>query len=324
MLRDHFNRRINYMRLSVTDHCNLRCRYCVPDGQLMTTPDNQMLSYEDMYRICQAAVDIGIEKIRITGGEPLVRKGIVDFIADLSPIKGLKELVLTTNGILLSQYAHTLKDAGLSRVNISLDTLNSRIFSSITRGGALLKVQEGIHAAIRIGLPVKINVVVMRGINDKEISDFVNLTLLKNISVRFIEYMQVGNDSNWEKLTIPSEEILNKISDCFDYIPELHDPMAGPAINYRVIGALGTFGVISPVSGHICQSCNRIRVSSIGKAKACLFADEEIDLRPALNQVGPHELTQSIQRLVENKRGSHGMSFYRDRSSSFQMSSIGG
>lgn len=324
MLHDHFNRRISYLRLSITDRCNLRCRYCVPDGKFNPISHNKILSYEDLLRISQAAVKIGVEKIRITGGEPLVRKGVVDFIASLNRIEGLRELVLTTNGVLLDKFAQDLKEAGLKRVNVSLDSLDSEVFKSITRVGSLADVLNGIHAAEEVGLPLKINMVVMRGINDNEIEDFVRLTLTKNISIRFIEYMPIGNDPSWKKLIVPSTSLLKRLTKRFNFSPVLRNPRSGPAMNYRVEGAAGTFGVISPVSGLLCQSCNRVRVTSVGKAKGCLFACDEIDLRPGLASSSDDLLEQIIKVLVVSKQEHHGMNFNTDQATTFQMSSIGG
>ncbi|MCK4502068.1 MAG: radical SAM protein, partial [Desulfuromonadales bacterium] len=209
-LADNFGRKINYLRLSVTDRCNMRCTYCMPAEGIDKRNHAEILSYEQFLVIAEAAVSLGIEKIRVTGGEPLVRAGIVDFLAKLAKISGLKQLVLTTNGVRLAEMAQALKDAGVQRLNISLDSLQPEMFTKLTRRNFLPEVLAGIDAAERVGLPYKINVVVMRGWNDNEILDFANLTQKRNCTVRFIEYMPALDDESWCSLVVPSNEILQR------------------------------------------------------------------------------------------------------------------
>lgn len=323
MLTDSFSRKIDYLRLSVTDRCNLRCRYCAPDGQTRLVPHSHLLTYNELLRISRVAVENGIKKIRVTGGEPLLREGIIGFLYELKQLEGLRELVLTTNGIKLDQYARKLKEVGLERVNVSLDSLIGQTYKNIT-GGNLVDVLRSLYEAEKAGLRLKLNVVVMRGINDNEIEDFVLLTIIKDISVRFIEYMPIGNSRNWRHYYMPTSEILKRITDKFELRPVENEFRAGPSQNYRLDGATGTIGLISPVSSHFCPSCNRIRVSAIGKARSCLFSKDEIDLRKSLILNSDILLKRDLHNIVFNKQETHGMTFGDGGATALQMSSIGG
>jgi cyclic pyranopterin phosphate synthase len=322
-LIDRHGRQINYLRLSVTDRCNMRCRYCMPAEGIPKVGHEDILSLEDLYRVARAAVRLGIEKVRVTGGEPLVRKGIFDLLTRLSEIPGLKQLVMTTNGMLLEQMAGDLRAAGVQRLNISLDSLRSDTFSAVTRGADLGRVLAGIAAAEEAGFPLKINVVAMRGVNDTEILDFAALTLEKPYAVRFIEYMPTMKSPNWQQMAISGEEILTRIAKRFPFRPILPNELAGPARAFRIDGAAGTLGVITPVSGHFCQSCNRIRVTSSGKARGCLFAETGLDLRPYLLN-GDAAVAEAMERVVGLKPGQHGISSQEMDHEPFAMSNIGG
>jgi cyclic pyranopterin phosphate synthase len=324
-LVDSYGRRINYLRLSVTDRCNLRCSYCMPVEGVEKLAHGDILSYEDLFRIAQAAVAIGIEKIRITGGEPLVRKGIIPFLARIAAIPGLKQLVLTTNGLLLSEMAADLRRAGVQRLNISLDSLRSETFRSITRTGDLQRVLDGIAAADAAGFPPpKINMVVMRGVNDDEVVDFARLTLDRSVTVRFIEYMPATREENWQALTVPGLEILDRIAASYELEPVEKGAFAGPSRDFRIRGAAGTLGVITAVSGHFCGDCNRIRVTSTGMARSCLFSDEGFDLRPFLESGDPVILQEALRRIVGVKPARHGMSAQKAEHQAFSMAKIGG
>lgn len=324
-LIDSHGRRINYLRLSVTDRCNLRCSYCMPAGGVEKLAHRDILSYEDLYRIALASVAIGIEKIRITGGEPLVRKGIVPFLARLSGIAGLKQLVLTTNGLLLPEMAEELRKAGVQRLNISLDSLKPETFRTITRTGDVRKVLDGIAAAERAGFPPpKINMVVMRGVNDDEVVDFAALTLDRPYTIRFIEYMPATKEENWQTLTVTGKEILDRIADRFELETVERGALAGPSQDFRIRGAAGTIGVITAVSGHFCNSCNRIRVTSTGMAKSCLFADDGFDLKPFLNTNDSTALEEALRTIVGIKPARHGMSAEKAEHRAFSMAKIGG
>jgi len=324
-LIDTYGRRINYLRLSVTDRCNLRCSYCMPVEGVAKLSHAEVLSYADLLRISAEAVAAGIEKIRITGGEPLVRKGILSFLERLSALPGLKELVLTTNGILLKEMAQGLRDAGVQRLNISLDSLQAESFARITRGGELARVLEGMEAAERVGFaPHKINVVVMRGVNDAEILDFVKLTLVRPYAVRFIEYMPTCGDADWRELCVPGSEIMERIAANYVIEETKNSERSGPSKNFRVQGAIGSLGIITAMTGHFCDGCNRLRVTASGTAKGCLFSGAGVDLRPILATGDDKLLRQEIQRIVAAKPGRHELTDEGVETAPFAMSRVGG
>ncbi|HEY6837249.1 MAG TPA: GTP 3',8-cyclase MoaA, partial [Geobacteraceae bacterium] len=305
-LTDSHGRRINYLRLSVTDRCNMRCSYCMPATGVKKLDHGDMLSYEELLRVADEAVSLGIRKIRVTGGEPLVRKGLAGFLERLSRLPDLRELVLTTNGLLLEEMAAPLRRAGVQRLNISLDSLRPDTFTRITRGAELKRVLAGIAAAEKAGFPpVKINMVVMRGVNDAEILDFAALTLEKPWTVRFIEYMPATREEGWERLAVSGAHILERIGTRFPLLPAVCAEMAGPARNFRIGGARGTIGIITPVSGHFCDSCNRIRVTAAGLARGCLFAGHGVDLKPLLRGEDDGALRQALAGVILGKPGRH-------------------
>ncbi|EAT16888.1 GTP 3',8-cyclase MoaA [Desulfuromonas acetoxidans] len=324
-LIDSFGRQINYLRLSVTDRCNLRCKYCMSEDGVAACQHNDILPYESLHLIAQAAVSMGIEKIRVTGGEPLVRNGIVPFLARLSAIDGLRHLAISTNGILLPEMAQDLFQAGVQRLNISMDSLQEDKYRQITHGGDLKKVFAGLKAAEKAGFPPpKINVVAMRGFNDDEIFDFTEMTRDYGYSVRFIEYMPTLDLVDWQKQVISGQEILDRISSKYQLEEVEKGPFAGPSKDYRIAGAQGSIGIITAVSGHFCATCNRIRITSTGKAKSCLFSNHEIDLAPLLrnhNQVG---VRRKLEELVENKPQCHALSIDGYEHENFLMSQVGG
>jgi cyclic pyranopterin phosphate synthase len=324
-LIDTYGRRINYLRLSVTDRCNLRCCYCMPAGGVAKLEHREMLSYEDLFRVASACVEQGIEKIRVTGGEPLVRKGLTAFLKRLSGIKGLKELVLTTNGMLLEELALPLREAGVARLNISLDSLKPATFARITRGGDLARVLAGMDAAGKAGFaPLKINMVVMRGVNDDEILDFAALSIDKPYTVRFIEYMPTLQDEGWNAQCMPGSEILARIAERHALLPLIGAEMAGPARNYKIEGARGAIGIITPVSGHFCESCNRIRVTSAGLVRGCLFSEQGVDLKPLLAHDDPSLLPETLRSIVTGKPGRHHLAEEGEEQRRLNMSRIGG
>ncbi|MBJ6725282.1 GTP 3',8-cyclase MoaA [Geomesophilobacter sediminis] len=322
-LVDTFGRRINYLRLSITDRCNMRCRYCMPAEGVEKLTHSDVLSYEELLRIGRAAVNEGVEKIRVTGGEPLVRKGILPFLSSLSALPGLRQLVLTTNGVLLEELAAPLHAAGVQRLNVSLDSLDPARFAAVTRGGDLSRVLAGIEAARREGFPIKLNMVVMRGVNDDEVESVASLALDAPFSVRFIEYMPSSGEERWQSLVVPGEEILRRLSARFTLELVDRGALSGPAREYRIPGAAGTVGIITPVTGHFCGDCNRIRVTSTGKAKSCLFSGGELDLRPYL-QEGDAALQEALRRIVREKPHRHQLTQENDEPTPFAMSKIGG
>jgi cyclic pyranopterin phosphate synthase len=298
-LLDPHGRRINYLRLSVTGRCNLRCSYCRPLGRGAGRPVGDVLSDADLLFLARAAVGIGIEKIRLTGGEPLLRKGIVGLLSRLGEIPFLKKLVLTTNGLLLRDMAGDLRQAGVESLNISLDSLIPERFARITGGGRLGAVLEGIEEAERSGFPhVKINVVVMRGINDDEVLRFASMASDRRLTVRFIEHMPLDANGCGLDLTVPGDQILDMVRRKRPIFPLDPEDLGGPARYYRMEGAAGTIGIITPVSCHFCGDCNRIRVTSEGIAKGCLFSSRNVDLKPFLGKRDVDGLRRSLRRVV--------------------------
>lgn len=303
---DTYGRKINYLRLSVTDRCNLRCSYCMPADGIRKHTHADMLSYEQLYRIAKASVAIGVEKIRITGGEPLVRKGILGFLADLKRIPGLKKLVLTTNGVFLGEMAGELRSAGVESINISLDSLRPEVFAKITRSGDFNKVLTGIAAAEQTGFKhLKLNMVVMRGVNNDEVLDFAALTINKPFHVRFIEYMPTLKEKNWQSLMVPGDELLSRLSERYQLQKVTHEALDGPAVNYQIQGAVGKLGFITPMSSHFCQDCNRIRVTSSGTVKSCLFDDGKMSLKPYLENGDDRDLQDALRQVANTKPQRH-------------------
>jgi cyclic pyranopterin phosphate synthase len=297
MLKDTYDRTIDYMRISVTDRCNLRCVYCMPSGGVKFLEHRDILQYEEIARVLRVAVHTGVRKVRITGGEPLMRKNLTSLIKMIKNIEGIHQLSLTTNGILLERFAEELADAGLDRVNVSLDSLKPERYREITRGGDLEAVLRGIKASERAGLtPIKINMVPIRGLNDDEIGEFAKITLTAPYQVRFIEFMPFVAEELWnhEKF-ISSDEIRSLLAQVGTLVPA-KTKQTGPAQYFRFDGAAGIVGFISPISNHFCNECNRLRLTSDGKLRPCLFSETEIDLRSVLRSNGTDA---EIQRLIE-------------------------
>jgi len=306
---DNFNRPISYLRISVTDRCNLRCVYCMPPEGVPSRSHDEILRYEEIELIVQAAASLGISKVRLTGGEPLVRLGLVELVRMLACIPGIDDLAMTTNGTLLAQYAAALAQAGLKRVNVSLDTLRPERFRRITRRGDLAPVFKGIAAAREAGLvPVKVNTVVVRGLNDDEVVDFARLTLKDDWHVRFIELMPLGANIAWAGNGYVSiGEVRRQIEDALgELVPAKVGAGNGPARYYRLPGAIGTIGFISPVSEHFCYQCNRLRLTADGRLRPCLLSDYEIDLRTPLRQgAGLAEVRELLIHSIGTKPERH-------------------
>jgi len=320
---DSFGRSINYLRISVTDRCNLRCIYCMPPEGVPQISHSEILSYEEIRTVVQAAAELGINRIRLTGGEPLVRADLPKLIKMLSQVGGIEELSLTTNGAFLKKYALELKQAGLSRVNVSLDTLKPDKFQYITRLGKLEAVLEGIEAAKEAGfVPVKINTVVMRGINDDEVLDFARMTYEDGWHVRFIELMPFKGAAEF----VPSIELqqhislLGKLESCASITGN------GPATYYRLAGAKGTIGFIAPLTEpSFCSRCNRMRLTPDGKLRPCLLGEDEIDLKmPLRNNATMDKLKRLILKAVASKPEHHHLMGDNIRLVNRKMSQIGG
>ncbi len=279
---DQFERQIHYLRLSVTDLCNLKCQYCMPEEGIDKKLHQDILRIEEYLKLVEVMTDLGVDKIRLTGGEPLIRKGIVDLVAGITALNKVKDLAITTNGTLLKKYAKALKEAGLNRVNISIDTLDPQKYKDITRGGNLQDVLDGIQAAKEVGLlPIKLNVVLINGFNTDEVKDFIELAD-EDIDVRFIELMPIGQVADWSKdQFISNEAILKRHEEAFAIDP---GEQFGPATYYQKKNGKGRVGFINPISNHFCATCNRVRMTADGKLKLCLHTNEEFDLKPLLEE----------------------------------------
>ena len=320
-LKDGFQRAIDYMRISITDRCNLRCIYCMPSEGIKPVEHKEILSYEEIVRILKIAVNIGVKKIRITGGEPLMRRDVAHLIALIKNIAGIKDLSLTTNGVLLEQYAEELTKAGLSRVNVSLDSFKPDRYREITRGGDIDVVLNGLKAAEKAGLvPIKINMVPIRGLNDDEIGEFAKITLKAPYQVRFIEFMPFGiKDIKWPEKYISVDEIKSIVEGLGPLTP-VKIRKSGPARYFRFDGAIGVIGFISPLSNHFCGECNRLRLTADGKLRPCLFSETEIDLKPALRSGAPDdEIERLIKLSIEVKPEGHNIRIQKDRNALYVM-----
>ncbi|RUM35668.1 MAG: GTP 3',8-cyclase MoaA [Desulfobulbus sp.] len=314
-LVDLFSRTISYLRLSLTDRCNLKCMYCVTEdernGCLTKLNQDELLTYEELLRVVRVAVDMGISKLRLTGGEPLVRKNVMHFIEQLGTIKNLHDIRITTNAVLLEQYADQLVAAGVNKINISLDTLKPERFAQITGVDCFEKVWRGIEKARTAGFsPVKLNMVVMRGINDDELVDFARMSRDTSLQVRYIEFMPVGVSSRWDKNTyMSSDEIKERIAVLGELIPDVGGRADGPASVFRLgEEAKGKLGFISPISHHFCDKCNRLRLTSEGMLRSCLLHDDETDLRSVLRQgCSDEEIQQTLLTAIRNKPKGHQM-----------------
>lgn len=305
-LSDSFQRPINYLRISITDRCNMRCVYCTPAEGIELFGRNEILSFEEILRIVGAAAPLGISKVRLSGGEPLVRSGLAEFIGKLAKVPGIDDISLTTNGLLLKENARKLKEAGLKRVNVSLDSLKEERFRKITRGGDLEKVLAGIEEAGKVGLnPVKINTVVMRGVNDDEIVDF-SLRSKAGWNVRFIELMPMTKQDGNDKLMTVGEMHQKIEKSLGKLLPGPEIVGNGPARYFKLAGSKGTIGFISPVSEHFCFGCNRLRLTAHGKLCPCLLGEEEIDLKtPLRNGINDEELKEIIREAARAKPERH-------------------
>lgn len=303
-MEDSYARKIDYLRVSVTDRCNLRCFYCMPQEGVEWKDSSDILRYEEMEMIIQAAVNAGIRKVRITGGEPLVRKNIVSFVERISRISEIEDISMTTNGLYLGDKLLALKEAGLKRVNISLDTLNSKIFEKITGNSGLDKVLSAIELALKLGLyPVKVNMVLLKGLNEDDALKLAFWTKEKDIDVRYIELMPLGGAGKEYFLPVKViEERLNSLGELID----CQEKGNGPALYKKFSDAVGKIGFISPLSNHFCHRCNRMRLTADGKLKPCLISSVEIDVKSVLRQgASIKELTEVFKQTVKLKPERH-------------------
>lgn len=306
---DKHSRKISYLRVSVTDLCNLRCVYCMPPGGSELSRKEEILSLEEILKLIKHGVSLGVNKIRITGGEPLVRKGIISLVNQISEIKGIDDIAMTTNGVFLKEFATELKSSGLSRLNISLDTMREDRFAEITRGGNIADVFDGVEAVLKAGFKgTKMNAVVMRGDNDDEIHDFVRYIMERDIELRFIELMASGwKDMVDEDRFMPTSEIMERVRGVGELVPDKQRIGGGPATIYRIKGALGSIGFISAVSKPFCKTCNRLRLTSDGKLRSCLLTGGEVDIKDILRSFNLDEkemqdrLTEAFFRVTDMK-----------------------
>lgn len=307
-LIDRYGRIHDYLRISVTDRCNLRCVYCMPPEGVEFQPHEQILRYEEIVEVVTVAASLGVRRLRLTGGEPLVRKDIEKLVAMLAAVPGIEDIALTTNAIYLAQKAEKLKEAGLTRVNISLDSMKPDRYREITRGGDLGRVMEAIEASVRVGFdPIKLNVVMMKGFNDDEIEDFLRLTIEQPVNVRFIEYMPIGEASDeWRTRYLPLSAILERAK-AMGLTEGASEKVFGngPSENYRLPNAKGSFGLIHPVSDHFCGNCNRLRLTADGNLKPCLYWIDELNVRPFIGD--PEGMKELLYRSLAIKPETHEM-----------------
>ena len=319
-MRDKYGREISYLRISLTDKCNLRCRYCMPLTGIDDKPHSDIISEEEILSTVKVAVGLGIKKIRLTGGEPLVKKNIVSIVRNIKNINGVEELCITTNGTLLPNLAKDLKEAGLDRINISIDSLKPDKYEYITGGGKLEQALAGLEAACNTGFKkIKINSVLIGGFNDSEIEDFANITMDRDIDVRFIELMPMYDSGDFgPEAFVPYTIVIDKLK--HRGIEQL-DADGSVAKLYRIKGAKGKIGLISPVNDHFCANCNRIRLTADGKIKPCLHSSDEISIR-GLNE---NDIKQKIEESIFKKPEKHEELSYISRShANRNMNQIGG
>jgi cyclic pyranopterin phosphate synthase len=312
---------INYLRVSVTDLCNYRCTYCMPPEGVEQLPHSEILTFEEICSVVKAAIPLGINRVRLTGGEPLVRRGVPELVKMLTNLPGIEEVYLTTNGSLLDKFAQTLKENGLSRINVSLDSLKADRFHRITRGGNIDDVWRGIHAAENAGFdPIKLNVVVIKGVNDDEIETFAELTIERPFEVRFIEYMPFGPaDSLMNYECVTADEMKERISRLGNLQRIPGTSRSGPAERFRLKEARGSIGFIPPMSHSFCSTCNRIRLTAEGRLLSCLFSNRSVDVKSLLRSGAAIEkISDAVRLAIESKP-----SMRAERCESF-MGSIGG
>ncbi len=324
-LTDKYGRTYRYLRVSVTDRCNFRCKYCIPTHNFKFIEHDKILRYEDLLFALKIFSKYGIKKIRLTGGEPLVRKGLTTFVKEIKEHTDVEEITLTTNGSLLSKFAEELKKVGVNRINVSIDSLKPERYQLITGGFNLSDIIEGIRAAQDAGLfPIKVNTVLIRGFNDDEILDFCHFAADNNVTVRFIEFMPIGNSNEWNKSSIiKGKEILDKISEYFTLAKIEKHIFEGPALNYRLSNG-AKIGIITPISNHFCGECDKLRITPEGKLRPCLLSDREIDLKVAIKNRDEEHFLTLIKESLNIKDWSHHIADCDSVKFSRTMSKIGG
>lgn len=326
-LIDAYDRRLSYLRVSVTDRCNLRCLYCMTRESIPKLRHDEILTYEEILRLARIAVSLGVRKIRVTGGEPLIRKGLCDFLVRLSVMDGIEDVSLTTNGICLVDKAERIRQAGIRRINISLDTLQRARYERITGHDGLEQVTEGIDLAKALGFdPIKINVVVIRGLNDDEVLDFGRLSIENPYHVRFIEYMPIGISGTAASLQyVPNQEIKARLRTLGNLRPLPKAGNDGPAERLKFDGARGEIGFISPLTNHFCRQCNRLRLTASGHLRPCLLSDTKVNLiDPMRRRASDEDLARVFLEAARCKPSAHQIAEGACHTCLAQMSSIGG
>ena len=325
-LVDRHDRRLNYLRISVTDRCNLRCTYCVPGDRIERLSHDEILRYEEILRIVRIGVKLGITKVRVTGGEPLVRTGVIGFLESLSKISGLSELTLTSNGVYLEEHLQRIRAAGIRRLNISLDTLQREKFTRITGHDEFDRVWQGIESARDAGFsPIKLNVVALRGTNDDELIDFARLTFQTPYHVRFIEHMPIGESQIQKTRPLLVQDIKAIIRPLGKMLPVEKNADDGPAERFRFPNAKGEVGFISALSHHFCSSCNRLRLTASGQLRPCLLSDRQFDLKGQMRAgCSDSQLAEIFHQAVRSKPSEHCLAVNDPTGVGCQMSSIGG
>lgn len=321
-MKDLQGRDINYMRISITDRCNLRCKYCMPDG-IELLPMSEILTFEEILRVCEQAVGFGITRFKITGGEPLVRRGCADLIRKIKKLSGVEQVTMTTNGILLSRYLDELLDAGLDAVNISLDTLNRGRFEEITGFDQLPEVLKSIDVAASSGLRVKVNAVLQQDKNAEEWQDILNIAEKQSIDVRFIEMMPIGKGRECDGIS--NDDLLREIQKQYPGVckdDSVHGN--GPAVYYHIPGFIGSVGFISAIHGVFCSNCNRIRMTATGELKPCLCYRDTVSVRDAARYGTDQEIREKLQEAVEMKPKQHCFDMKEDITEQHKMVQIGG
>ena len=326
LLIDRYDRHLNYLRVSITDRCNLGCLYCVPSRLIRKLSHEDILRYEEILRIIRIGAELGIQKIRVTGGEPLVRKGVYAFLGQLTQSDGISDVSLTTNGVFLGPNVDRLLDAGIRRINVSLDTLTRKKFHQITGHDKFDQVWEGILSAHQAGIhPIKLNVVALKNINDDEFLDIARLSYDYPFHIRFIEYMPIGPARQNISSSILVPEIKSRIRALGRLIPVENHRNDGPAERFRFQDAPGEIGFISALSHHFCHRCNRLRLTADGQLRACLLSDHQEDLKDALRKGESDEkLAEIFFKAVHNKPSEHHVSNQNPQKISGQMCAIGG
>lgn len=325
-LIDKFNRHLNYLRLSITDRCNLGCIYCAPDACNPKLAHEDILRYEEILRLLKVGISLGISKVRITGGEPLMRKGVYDFIARLCRLKGLQDVSLTTNGVFLKENLEAIREAGIRRINVSLDSLQRKKFARITGFDVFERVWDGILRAHELGFaPIKLNMVVLKDINADELLDFARLSFTYPFHVRFIEYMPIGKTLFNGKDDLLEPQIKEQIQTLGPLVPINKEAQEGPAERFRFEGAIGEIGFIRPITHHFCSTCNRLRLTADGHLRTCLLSDIQSDFKSLLRSgCSDREIAEAFVQAVSHKPLQHNLSTNPETPISGQMSAIGG